>query len=165
MPTTSSPPSPYRFGDLLALARQSWVRQMAAGLARAGFADYRRSDAAVVRLLAREPLTVGRLGEVVGVTRQAARKLAKGLERRGYARTGSDDRDARKLIVALTPRGREYARAIVAMVDELNWELARRVGPERLAAADAVLRAAIADPRDSDRAGRLVDPPERSLDP
>ncbi|MGH2888162.1 MAG: MarR family winged helix-turn-helix transcriptional regulator, partial [Solirubrobacteraceae bacterium] len=102
MPQTSTSIPPYLFGDLLALARQSWVRQMADGLERAGFHDYRRSDAAVVRLLAREPLTVGRLGAIVGVTRQASRKLADGLERRGYARTARDGGDARKLVVSLT---------------------------------------------------------------
>lgn len=164
MPQTSTSIPAYQFGDLLALARQSWVRQMAAGLERAGFDDYRRSDAAVVRLLAREPLTVGSLGAIVGVTRQAARKLADGLERRGYARTDRDDGDARKLLISLTPRGRAYARAIVATIDERNRELARRVAPEQLAAADAVLRAAILDPQDRSRAARLVSRPAGPAD-
>ena len=33
------------------------------------------------------PLPVGRLGAGLGVTRQAARKVADGLEQRGYATT------------------------------------------------------------------------------
>ena len=33
--------NPYRFGDLLALARQSWVHRMAAELENRGFGDYR----------------------------------------------------------------------------------------------------------------------------
>lgn len=39
---------PHRFGDLLALARQSWVAEMARGLAAMGYGDYHRSDAAVM---------------------------------------------------------------------------------------------------------------------
>ena len=52
----------YRFGDLLALARQSWVAQMARDVAAQGYPDYRRTDAAVLRLLHRGPVSVGRLG-------------------------------------------------------------------------------------------------------
>ncbi|MGH2856563.1 MAG: MarR family winged helix-turn-helix transcriptional regulator [Solirubrobacteraceae bacterium] len=156
---------PYLFGDLLALARRSWVRQMADGLERAGFPDYRRSDAAIVRLLARGGLTVGRLGELIGVTRQAARKLADGLERRGYARTERDELDARKLLLSLTPQGVAYARAIVVTIDALGRELAERVAPEQLEAAEAVLRAAIVDPGDRRRVDRLVKPPAAAADP
>ena len=45
------PDGPLLFGDLLALARRSWIRQMAEGLRRAGYADYRPTDAAVFRRL------------------------------------------------------------------------------------------------------------------
>ena len=45
--------NPYRFGDLLALARQSWVHRMAAELENRGFADYRLTDAATLRRLRR----------------------------------------------------------------------------------------------------------------
>ncbi len=75
----------YRFGDLLALARQSWITQMADGLTARGYADYRRSDAASVRQLQRGPMSIGRLGAALGVTRQAARKVADGLVLRGFA--------------------------------------------------------------------------------
>jgi hypothetical protein len=73
----------YRFGDLLALTRQSWLGQMSGRLQRLGYADYRRSDAAALRTLLRGPLPVGQLGTVLGVTRQAVRKVADGLEQRG----------------------------------------------------------------------------------
>lgn len=144
MPAPST--GPYRFGDLLALARQSWVRQLTAALAARGYADYRRSDAAAVRLLRRGPLPVGRLGDALGVTRQAARKIAAGLEQRGYVRVQRDDQDARTLNVVLTADGERYARAVVAVIDRLNRNLARRVRPDDLAAADIVLRAVLTDP-------------------
>ena len=135
----------YRFGDLLALTRQSWLGQMTSRLERLGYVDYRRSDAAALRMLWRDPLPVGRLGTGLGVTRQAARKVADGLEQRGYATTERDSRDTRQLNVTLTQLGREYARAITAVIEELNREVAGRVSPDQLAAADTVLRAALFD--------------------
>jgi len=151
----------YRFGDLLALTRQSWLGQMTSRLERLGYAGYRRSDAAAMRMLWRGPLPVGHLGAVLGVTRQAARKVADGLEQRGYATTERDSRDTRQLNVTLTQAGREYARAITAVIDELNHEVAGRVSPAELVAADTVLRAALFDDSAKQRASRLPRPPGR----
>lgn len=148
----------YRFGDLLALARESWVREMERQLESAGHPDYRRSDAAVVRLLARGPRSVRRIGDALGVSRQAARKLVSGLERRGYAHTARGS-DARQLEVSLTPRGEAFARAIGDAVQTLNGRVAESVDATQLRAADAVLRATLADRQASERAARLVPPP------
>jgi len=131
----------YRFGDLLALARRSWVAQVRARVERSGFDDYRRSDAWVVRQLSRGPRAIGRLGDEMGVTRQAARKLADGLVERGYARLEADPDDARKTLVVLTKRGEAFARAVRRAQDALNDALEGRVSAAQLAAADKVLRA------------------------
>src|ERR1700733_12983516 len=112
--------SAYRFGDLLALARQSWIAQMAGGLAARGYSDYRRSDAAAVRQLQRGSMSIGRLGAVLGVTRQGARKVADGLVNRGFATTGRDDTDTRQVNVTLTPAGEAYARALTQVIERLN---------------------------------------------
>ena len=135
----------YRFGDLLALARRSWVRRMESELEARGFREYRLSDAGSVRLLFVAPRTVGELGELLRVTRQAARKVATNLEARGYATVAPDPKDARKLNVTLTEAGRAYGRAIAEVIASLNWALALRVAPEQLQAADTVLRAVIDD--------------------
>ncbi|MGH3301929.1 MAG: MarR family winged helix-turn-helix transcriptional regulator [Streptosporangiaceae bacterium] len=137
--------NPYRFGDLLALARQSWVHRMAAELEDRGFAGYRRTDAATLRRLRRGPASVGELGVPMGVTRQAARKVVRGLEERGYASTEADADDARKLNVLLTSAGCAYADAIIEVIAWLNRAVAARVAADQLAAADAVLRASIED--------------------
>ncbi|MGH3232289.1 MAG: MarR family winged helix-turn-helix transcriptional regulator [Streptosporangiaceae bacterium] len=141
MEQTSTPP--YLFGDLLALARLSWVRQMAARLGQLGYPDYRRSDAAALRLLRRGPVPVGRLGAGLGVTRQAARKVADGLEQRDYARTERDARDSRVLNVVLTTAGTAYAQAVTEVIQTLNREFCQRVDPAQLADADTVLRAVL----------------------
>ncbi|MGH2930390.1 MAG: MarR family winged helix-turn-helix transcriptional regulator, partial [Solirubrobacteraceae bacterium] len=111
---------PYRFGDLLALARRSWIQQVRARVEGAGFAGYRQTDPWVVRLLGRGPRPIGQLGEAMAITRQAARQLGDGLVDRGYARFGADPEDARRTLVALTPRGEAYGEAVRAAQAALN---------------------------------------------
>ena len=158
MPRKST--SPYRFGDLLALARQSWIAQMAGGLAARGYGDYRRSDAAAVRLLQRGPMSIGRLGAALGVTRQAARKVADGLERRGFASLARDEFDARQVMIKLTSDGEAYAGAVRAVIEKLNRSVTRKVNPADLATADAVLRAVLADDH-TRRLAEFLGPPPR----
>jgi len=157
MAPASTPP--YLFGDLLALARLSWVRQMAARLDQLGYPDYRRSDAAALRLLRSGPVPVGRLGAGLGVTRQAARKIADGLEQRDYARTERDGRDSRVLNVVLTTAGTAYAQAMTEVIQTLNREFRQRVDPAQLAAADTVLRAVLADDNALRDAAAAIRPP------
>jgi DNA-binding MarR family transcriptional regulator len=153
----------YRFADMVGLARQSWLGEVTSRLERLGYAGFRRGDSAVMRVLIRGPLPVGRLGAVLGVTRQAARKVADALQQRGYATTERDARDTRQLNVTLTPVGRDYAGAVIAITEELNREIAGRVSPAELAAADVVLRAALFDDSARQRASHLPPPPgERS---
>jgi DNA-binding MarR family transcriptional regulator len=132
---------PYRFGDLLALARRSWIRQVRAQMEAAGFPGYRQTDSWLLRLLSRQTWAIGQLGDAMGVTRQAARKLADGLAERGYAVFAADPADARRTLVVLTPAGETYARAVVAAQDALNDAMIDRVSAADLAAADSVLRA------------------------
>jgi len=154
---TSTPP--YLFGDLLALARLSWVRQMAARLGELGYPDYRRSDAHALRLLRRGPVPVGRLGAGLGVTRQAARKVAEGLVQRDYARTERDEQDSRVLNVVLTPAGTAYARAVTEVINALNREFRQRVDPAQLTAADTVLRAVFVGDTELRDAAAAIRPP------
>ncbi len=157
------PAIPYRFGDLLALARRSWVLAMADELQARGYEEYRLSDAASLRLLLAGPLSIGRLASASGVTRQAARKLARGLEERHLAVTQGDPGDARKVNVELTAAGSAYAQAIVAVIAALNTRLAQQVTDEALAGADMVLRAAITDSALQRIAGRISSPANRPV--
>ena len=136
---------------------------MAARLAATGHRDYHRTDAAVMRLLlAQTPISIGRLGDTLGISRQAARKLTDGLQRRGYAIATRDTHDRRRVNVRLTPAGASYAAAIVEVIEALNSELCARVAPDHLLAADAVLRAALPDQDSRATAARLVPTPRGS---
>jgi DNA-binding MarR family transcriptional regulator len=132
---------------------------MAAGVAAAGYRDYRRSDPGVLRMLRAGPSPIGEIGRRFGISRQAARKLVDGLARRGLVTETRDPRDARRRLVALTPAGEEYARVLLRVLGRLNRELAARVPPTELAAVDAVLRAAITDPTIRAAADRIPGPP------
>jgi len=144
MATNASPP-PYRFGDLLARARRSWVEQIGERMREAGFPGYRRTDAAVLAYLLQRPLAIGQLGEALGVTRQAARQLADGLVERGYASFGTDQADSRRTLVVLTASGKAYGRAIWMAQNALNEQVRSRVSEADLVAADTVLRAVFPD--------------------
>ncbi len=148
----------YRFGDLLALARQSWIRQMARGLHARGYEDYRMTDAATMRRLLVAPMSIGRLGAALGISRQAARKVADGLKARGFAVMERDAADTRQVNVILTDAGEAYARAVTMMIRQLNRDLARRVNRSDLVSADTVLRAVLSDQHTKNLAESL-DPP------
>ena len=156
---TEQPRTAYHFGDVLALAREHWVRQMAEHIDRAGFDDYRRTDAAVMRLLSCRPRSIGQIGAALGVTRQASRKFVTRLEQRGFVVTARDASDARQINVELTQRGDQYARAIRRAIDALERRLDQRVERAQLLAADAVLRASLPDQDAREQAMRLVPPP------
>lgn len=137
MPATTT--SPVLFGDILALARESWVREMSTRLAERGYPDYRRADPLVLRWLVHGTLPFGRLTSVLGVSRQSARKVISGLVERHYAHVRADETDSRRRNVELTPWGRDYASAVIEVLSALNREIAAKVNPDQLEAAQSVL--------------------------
>jgi hypothetical protein len=60
--------------------------------------------------------------------------------------------------VVLTPAGRAFARDVVAVIAELNDEVASRTAPADLVAVDTVLRAILFDESARQRAARLPGP-------
>ena len=127
------------FGDILAMARERWIRAMAQRLSALGFEGYRRSDPLVMRSLRSGEVPLGSLAVTLGLTRQGARKVVSGLVERGYARVIPSTSDSRRRIVALTPEGRDYLSAVVATLRALNDEVVAHVDADRLAAAYSVL--------------------------
>jgi DNA-binding MarR family transcriptional regulator len=131
---------------------------MSAELLRAGYPDYRITDAAAMRLLIPGPLSVGDLATGLGVTRQAARKVCRGLEERGYVVAAPDPDDARRLNATLTRDGATYAGRITTAIRRLNRRVVARTAPDDLAVVDAMLRSIIADPDVRRRASRIPPP-------
>jgi DNA-binding MarR family transcriptional regulator len=65
------------------------------------------------------------------MTKQAANRLIRHLERRGYLRLESDPTDQRARIVRLTERGWQLIATIRATVEEVEREWSRQLGPLR----------------------------------
>jgi DNA-binding MarR family transcriptional regulator len=112
---------------------------MSGRLAHLGYNDYRRSDALALRVLVRASLPLGAFTSSLGVSRQAARKVVSGLVERGFARVSVDENDSRRRNVQLTASGRDYGRAVIAVIHELDGELATKIDPESLDVARDVL--------------------------
>ena len=73
------------------------------------------------------------------MTKQAANRLIRHLERRGYLRLEPDPTDQRARIVRLTERGWRLIATIRASVDEIEREWARQLGPQRYEALRSTL--------------------------
>jgi DNA-binding MarR family transcriptional regulator len=136
---------PESFHDLLAIARLRWLNRMRAALAERGFTEFRRGDGAWVRIIGAEPQGPGEIAELIGISRQAATKMADSLERRGYVERGDDEADRRRVVLTLTDLGRRYEEAIVEVVTDLDKAFRASVPPADLEAALRVLHVAIGE--------------------
>src|SRR6266542_3296411 len=70
-----------------------------------GARDARPAFGFVIRAVAAEEPTVGRLAELLGVSRQAASKLADEMVGRGYLLRGADPDDRRRTRLRLSAKG------------------------------------------------------------
>jgi DNA-binding MarR family transcriptional regulator len=102
---------------------------------------------AFVLLASREhPLTVNDVAQLLGITKQAASKLADTMERDQYLARKPHPEDARAKLLQLAPRGRRALKAAEDIYIELEAEWADVIGRRRLEALRSdlseVLRAA-----------------------
>ncbi len=74
------------------------------------------------------------------MSKQAANRLIRHLERRGYLRLEPDPTDRRARIVRLTERGWQLIATIRATVQEVERDWSRRLGPGRFEALRSALR-------------------------
>ncbi len=131
-------------GDALALARQRWIHEAQRRVLAAGYQGFKRSDTVVLRRLRRGSAALVDLAEVMGVTRQAARKVVTDLQERGYVVATRDERDARRTLVTLTDSGEKYARTLAHVASDMNREASLVLESQDVEVALRVLRAMIA---------------------
>jgi DNA-binding MarR family transcriptional regulator len=79
------------------------------------------------------------LGRDLGVSKQAAAKTITALEDLGYLNRESDESDARRKTLVVTPRGHEMIAIGAASFDKFRSRLAVEVGEDALKSAEAVL--------------------------
>jgi DNA-binding MarR family transcriptional regulator len=99
----------------------------------AGARDMRPAFGFVIRAVDAEEPTVGRLAELLGVTRQAASKLADEMVERGYLLRASDPDDRRRTRLRLSAKGRRVRQRAAAESEAIESELREAVGDRAVA--------------------------------
>jgi DNA-binding MarR family transcriptional regulator len=117
---------------LLRTGYQRIVEQVHTRLARAGFDDVRPAHMTIFQHLRPEGSRIGELAERAQLTNQSVGYLVDYLEERGYVERRMDPTNRRATLVCLTDRGWEEMRACARILEELEAESARHLGPDRL---------------------------------
>ncbi len=113
---------------MLLRSMQGMNRTVMARIAARGFRDV---SAAYPRLLANldtDGTRISTLAERMGVTRQAAGRLAIEIEAKGYVDRLVDPDDARATLVVYTPRGLGLLRTAISVIGEVELEYEAAMG-------------------------------------
>jgi len=106
-----------------------------------GARDMRPAFGFVIRAVAAEEPTVGRLAEMLGVSRQAASKVADEMVGRGYLLRGPDADDRRRTRLRLSAKGRRVRERAAAESDAIEAELRAAAGERAVRGLRAALMA------------------------
>jgi DNA-binding MarR family transcriptional regulator len=116
------------------------VDQLNAQLAREGHPGVRPVHGFALQAIGPTGSTAVELGRRLGVSKQAAGKTIDALQRLGYVQRRDDPADARRKVVAITPRGRDCLVRSARIFDELRRGWAEVLGETRLRALEDDLR-------------------------
>lgn len=138
-------PDPARPGTaalLLAMGFRTLTDRFHALLREEGYEPLRPAHGFLFRALAQHgALTATQLGPQLGLTRQAASRLAAELEGWGYLARAPHPRDGRATVLELTARGRDYVAHADALWARIEREWAELAGADAVAGAKAALAA------------------------
>ncbi|WP_063734232.1 MarR family winged helix-turn-helix transcriptional regulator [Streptomyces sp. RTd22] len=126
---------------LLFAGFRTLIDQLHAELARQGHPDVRPAYGFALQAIGRGGATASDLGRLLGVSKQAAGKTVDRLVALGYAERADDPADARRKVIRLTPHGVDALARSAAIFEELRAQWATALGPGRLRALEADLRA------------------------
>jgi DNA-binding MarR family transcriptional regulator len=121
--------------DLAMLMRTGHHRVMEyvqARLEQMGFDDVRPAHMAIFQNLGPDGARIGELAERAKLTNQSVGYLVDYLEQHGYVERRPDPTNRRATLVCFTDRGWDEADACARILDDLDQELASRVGADRL---------------------------------
>jgi DNA-binding MarR family transcriptional regulator len=131
----NSEPTGTRHGELTNLMRAGYHRTMEyvqGRLEQRGFDDVRPAHMMIFQHLRPEGSRIGELAERALLTNQSVGYLVDYLERQGYVERRADPTNRRASLVCLTDRGWHEMAACAGILDELDAELAERLGAQRL---------------------------------
>jgi DNA-binding MarR family transcriptional regulator len=94
-----------------------------------GFDDFSPAFPTLLSNLDTDGTRIGVLAARAGVTRQAAGQLLREIERCGYVKRWDSPTDARATVIAFTPRGKRLLAAVLELVEQIEGDFARMLGP------------------------------------
>ena len=115
---------------LITAANRCLADRLGAAVATVGGEAMRPSFGFVIRAVAAEQPTVSRLAELLGVSKQAASRLADDMVGLGYLERAADPRDRRRTGLRLSRTGERIRARALAESHAMEAELAERFGPE-----------------------------------
>jgi DNA-binding MarR family transcriptional regulator len=118
---------------LLVAANRCLSDRMVGAARAAGARDIRPAFGFVVRAVAAEEPTVGRLAEMLGVSRQAASKISDEMVRLGYLLRAADPADRRRTRLRLSAKGRRVRERAAAESEAIEAELREAAGERAVA--------------------------------
>jgi DNA-binding MarR family transcriptional regulator len=124
---------------LLRVPLQAIRARMQAELAAAGYRDIAPAHFNILQHPTPDGLRPSELAARAQMTKQAANRLIRHLEHRGYIRLDRDPGDQRARIVRLTDEGWRLIGAIRAIVEATEAEWSRRLGRRRYETLRALL--------------------------
>ena len=137
------PDEPVVFAALLRAARFAYGDAIRIALIEAGLDDIPKNGIFVLGALGRTGAPLAQIIDSLGVSKQSAGQLVDTLALRGYIERKIDPEDRRRLMVTLTPRGREAASISRATIERIDAALLKKVGREHIAHTRATLHALI----------------------
>ena len=126
---------------ILVAANRCLNDRLIAAVRETGARDARPAFGFVIRAVAAEEPTVTRLAELLGVSRQAASKLADEMVQRGYLLRAADPDDRRRTRLRLSAKGRRVRQRAAEESATIEAELRATVGDR---AVDGLRRALLA---------------------
>jgi len=113
---------------LITAANRCVSDRLVAAVADAGGSAMRPSFGFVLRAVAAERPTVSRLAELLGVSKQAASRLADDMVTLGYLERGEDPRDRRRTRLQLSATGERIRARALSESRKMEAELRQRFG-------------------------------------
>jgi DNA-binding MarR family transcriptional regulator len=119
---------------------RSIIDELHAELARRGHPDLRPAHGFALQAIGLPGATATEVGRRLGISKQAAGKTIDRLAELGYVHKAGDDRDRRRKLVRITPRGRDALAQSAMIFEDIRSRWQATLGATRLSALEQDLR-------------------------
>jgi DNA-binding MarR family transcriptional regulator len=119
---------------------RSIIDELHAELARRGHPDVRPAHGFALQAIGIGGATAAEAGRRLGISKQAAGKTIERLEELGYVHRAGDEKDRRRKLVRLTPRGVEVLALSAMIFDDIRSRWQEALGAPRLSALEEDLQ-------------------------